>query len=318
MPKPRILITRNIPRPALERLGEVFELDLHASDTAIPKHRLLDVIQDKDALLCLLTDAIDAELLDAAPRLKCVSNLAVGYNNIDLGHATNKGIVVCNTPGVLTQSTADLTWALILACARRVVESDRYVREGCFEGWGPMLMLGVDVFAKTLGIIGMGRIGSAVARRAEGFGMRVLWFDPLVDPKSVPGQYERTDLRHLCANSDFITIHAPLTPATEHLISGEEVALMRPQTILINTARGPIVDEEALIQALRNRQITAAGMDVYEHEPQIPAGLLELGNVVLLPHIGSASVETRTKMALMAAENAIAVISGKAPPARVN
>lgn len=318
MPQPRILVTRNIPRPALKRLGEVFELELHASDTAIPRDRLLDAVQDKDALLCLLTDAIDAELLDAAPRLKCVSNLAVGYNNIDLDHATRKGIVVCNTPGVLTQSTADLAWALILACARRVVESDRYVREGRFMGWGPMLMLGVDVFGKTLGIIGIGRIGSAVARRAEGFGMRVLWFDPLVDPQIVAGEYERTDLRHLCANSDFITIHAPLTPATEHLISGEEFALMRPQTILINTARGPLVDEAALIQALRNRQIAAAGLDVYEREPEIPAGLLELDNAVLLPHIGSASVETRTKMALMAAENAIAVISGKTPPARVN
>lgn len=225
--------------------------------------------------------------------------------------------MVCNTPGVLTQSTADLAWALILACARRVVESDRYVREGRFEGWGPMLMLGVDVFGKTLGIIGIGRIGSAVARRAEGFGMRVIWFDPLVDPKTVASEYERTDLRHLCANSDFITIHAPLTPATEHLISGEEFALMRPQTILINSARGPLVDEAALIQALRNRQIAAAGLDVYEREPEIPAGLLELDNAVLLPHIGSASVETRTKMALMAAENAIAVISGKTPPARV-
>ncbi len=317
MPQPRILVTRNIPRPALERLDEVFELELHASDTAIPRDRLLDAVQDKDALLCLLTDAIDAELLDAAPRLKCVSNLAVGYNNIDLDHATRKGIVVCNTPGVLTQSTADLAWALILACARRVVESDRYVREGRFEGWGPMLMLGVDVFGKTLGIIGIGRIGSAVARRAEGFGMRVIWFDPLVDPKTVASEYERTDLRHLCANSDFITIHAPLTPATEHLISGEEFALMRPQTILINSARGPLVDEAALIQALRNRQIAAAGLDVYEREPEIPAGLLELDNAVLLPHIGSASVETRTKMALMAAENAIAVISGKTPPARV-
>lgn len=317
MPQPRILVTRNIPRPALERLGEVFELELHASDTAIPRDRLLDAVQDKDALLCLLTDAINAELLDAAPRLKCVSNLAVGYNNIDLDHATRKGIVVCNTPGVLTQSTADLAWALILACARRVVESDRYVREGRFKGWGPMLMLGVDVFGKTLGIIGIGRIGSAVARRAEGFGMRVLWFDPLVDPQTVASEYERTDLRHLCANSDFITIHAPLTPATEHLISGEEFALMRPQTILINSARGPLVDEAALIQALRNRQIAAAGLDVYEREPEIPAGLLELDNAVLLPHIGSASVETRTKMALMAAENAIAVISGKTPPARV-
>ncbi len=275
-------------------------------------------MKDSEALLCLLTDNIDRELLDAAPMLKCVSNLAVGYNNIDLDHANARNIVVCNTPGVLTESTADLTWALLLACARRVVESDRYVREGRFEGWGPMLMMGVDVFDKTLGIIGMGRIGSAVARRAEGFGQRVLWFDPLVDPKTVSPDYERTDLRHLCETSDFISIHVPLTPATQHLIGAELLSLMRPTAVLINTARGPVVDEAALIEALRENRIAAAGLDVYEREPDIPAELLALDNAVLLPHIGSASVETRTKMALLAAENAIAVIQGKEPPARVN
>jgi glyoxylate reductase len=219
---------------------------------------------------------------------------------------------------VLTETTADLTWALLLACARRVVEADNYARSGRFEGWEPLLMLGVDVFSKTLGIIGMGRIGSAVARRAEGFGMKVLWFDPQVDPKTVSDKYERADLRHLCSSSDFISIHVPLTPDTHHLVNSELLSLMRPTAVLINTARGPIVDEEALIKALRDKKIAAAGLDVFENEPEIPAELLELENAVLLPHIGSASIETRTKMALMAAENAIAVIQGTEPPARVN
>ncbi|MCB5285109.1 MAG: D-glycerate dehydrogenase [Candidatus Cloacimonetes bacterium] len=318
MPKPGIFVTRNIPQPALDRLEEVFSLSIHASDQAITRAQLLAAVKESEALLCLLTDTIDRELLDAAPKLKCVSNLAVGYNNIDLEYASSRNIVVCNTPGVLTESTADLTWALLLACARRVVEGDSFVRAGRFEGWGPMLMLGVDVFAKTLGIIGMGRIGSAVARRAEGFGMKVLWFDPLIDPQTVSAKYERTDLRHLCASSDFISIHAPLTPATRHLINAELLALMRPHTVLVNTARGPIVNEAALIEALRDNGIFAAGLDVFEHEPEIPAELLAQDNAVLLPHIGSASVETRTKMALMAAENAIAVIQGTEPPARVN
>lgn len=318
MPKPKIFITRNIPQPALDRLAEVFDISIHANDKAIGRQQLMEAVKDMDALLCLLTDSIDKELLEAAPRLKCVSNLAVGFNNIDLEYARSRNIAVCNTPGVLTETTADLTWALLLACARRVVEADNYARSGRFEGWEPLLMLGVDVFSKTLGIIGMGRIGSAVARRAEGFGMKVLWFDPQVDPKTVSDKYERADLRHLCSSSDFISIHVPLTPDTHHLVNSELLSLMRPTAVLINTARGPIVDEEALIKALRDKKIAAAGLDVFENEPEIPAELLELENAVLLPHIGSASIETRTKMALMAAENAIAVIQGTEPPARVN
>jgi len=318
MPKPKIFITRNIPQPALDRLAEVFDISIHANDKAIGRQQVMEAVKDMDALLCLLTDSIDKELLEAAPRLKCVSNLAVGFNNIDLEYANSRNIAVCNTPGVLTETTADLTWALLLACARRVVEADNYARSGRFEGWEPLLMLGVDVFSKTLGIIGMGRIGSAVARRAEGFGMKVLWFDPQVDPKTVSDKYERANLRHLCSSSDFISIHVPLTPDTHHLVNSELLSLMRPTAVLINTARGPIVDEEALIKALRDKKIAAAGLDVFENEPEIPAELLELENAVLLPHIGSASIETRTKMALMAAENAIAVIQGTEPPARVN
>ena len=232
--------------------------------------------------------------------------------------ATKHGIVICNTPGVLTETTADLAWALIMSCARRIVEADRFVREGKFQGWEPMLMLGNDIFGKTLGIIGMGRIGRAVAHRALGFDMKVIYYDPQVDPESLPSDYVSVDLTTLCQNSDFISIHTPLTPETRHLIGEKEFNLMKSTAILINTARGPIIDEQALISALKENKIAGAGLDVYENEPVIPEELIKLSNVILLPHIGSASYETRTKMALLAAENAIAVIEGKNPPARVN
>jgi glyoxylate reductase len=318
MPKPSIFVTRAIPQPALDRLGEVFDLDINPHGRPVSRQELIAGIRDKDALLCLLTDPIDRDVIDSAPSLKCISNYAVGYNNIDVDHATHKGIAVCNTPGVLTETTADLAWSLIMCCARRIQESDRYVREGRFTGWEPMLMLGSDVFGKTLGIIGMGRIGQAVARRAEGFNMKVLWFDPMADPSKVPSQYQRKDLACLCSEADIISIHAPLTAETQHLISAEQFALMKPEAVLVNTARGPIVDEQEMIKALREHRIASAGLDVYEREPDIPRELRELPNVVLLPHIGSASIETRTKMGLLAAENAIAVIEGRTPPARVN
>lgn len=318
MSKPRIYVTRLIPEPALRRLEDVFVLDANRESAPVSRERLLEAVREADALLCLLTDSIDKELLDAAPRLKCVSNYAVGYNNIDVDYATQRGIAVCNTPGVLTESTADLAWSLLMSCARRIVEGDNYVRAGKFKGWEPMLFLGNDVYGKTLGIIGMGRIGRAVARRASGFAMRVIYFDPTVDPESLPQEYQAAELPQLCQDADFISIHAPLTPQTRHLIGAPELALMKQTAVLVNTARGPIIDEAALIKALRDKRIAAAGLDVYEFEPQIPAELLTLDNVVLLPHIGSASWETRTKMGLLAAENAIAVIEGRTPPARVN
>lgn len=318
MPKPKIFVTRNIPKPGLDKLEEVFQVQIHASDKDIDRNALLEAVRDVDALLCLLTDSIDKELIDAAPRLKCVSNYAVGYNNIDVAYASSKNIAVCNTPGVLTESTADLAWALLMACARRVVEADRYLRDGLFTGWEPLLFLGNDVFGKTLGIIGMGRIGQAVARRAEGFGMKILWHGPRPERDDLPKAYQWKDLETLCKKSDYISIHAPLTSENHHLMGEKELALMKPNAILINTARGPIVDEEALIKALQNKEIAAAGLDVFEREPEVPQALKDLPNVVLLPHIGSASIETRNKMALMAAENAIAVIQGKEPPARLN
>ncbi len=318
MPKPIIFVTRNIPKPGLDKLETVFQLRVHASDKAIDRNELLAAVRDMDALLCLLTDKIDKELMDAAPRLKCVSNYAVGYNNIDVDYATSKNIAVCNTPGVLTESTADLAWALLMASARRVVEADRYLRDGLFTGWEPLLFLGNDIFGKTLGIIGMGRIGQAVARRAQGFGMKVLWHGPRPQREDLPPEYQWTDLETLCKESDFISIHAPQTSENHHLLGAEQLAWMKPSAVLINTARGAIVDETALIKALQTKEIAAAGLDVFEREPEVPQTLMDLPNAVLLPHIGSASIETRNKMALMAAENAIAVIQGKKPPARLN
>jgi len=318
MQKPKLFITRYIPEEAIKRLEEVFEVEIFPENRAITHEELKEKVKDIDALICLLTDNIDHEIIEAASNLKCISVYAVGYNNIDVETATKHGIVICNTPGVLTETTADLAWALIMSCARRIVEADCFVREGKFQGWEPMLMLGNDIFGKTLGIIGMGRIGRAVAHRALGFDMKVIYYDPQVDPESLPSDYVSVDLTTLCQNSDFISIHTPLTPETRHLIGEKEFNLMKSTAILINTARGPIIDEQALISALKENKIAGAGLDVYENEPVIPEELIKLSNVILLPHIGSASYETRTKMALLAAENAIAVIEGKNPPARVN
>ena len=318
MQKPKLFITRYIPEEAIKRLEEVFEVEIFPENRAITHEELKEKVKDIDALICLLTDNIDHEIIEAASNLKCISVYAVGYNNIDVETATKHSIVICNTPGVLTETTADLAWALIMSCARRIVEADRFVREGKFQGWEPMLMLGNDIFGKTLGIIGMGRIGRAVAHRALGFDMKVIYYDPQVDPESLPSDYVSVDLTTLCQNSDFISIHTPLTPETRHLIGEKEFNLMKPTAILINTARGPIIDEQTLISALKEHKIAGAGLDVYENEPVIPEELIKLSNVILLPHIGSASYETRTKMALLAAENAIAVIEGKNPPARVN
>ena len=318
MQKPKLFITRYIPEPAIKRLEEVFEVEIFPENRAITHEELKEKVKDIDALICLLTDNIDHEIIEAASNLKCISVYAVGYNNIDVETATKHSIVICNTPGVLTETTADLAWALIMSCARRIVEADCFVREGKFQGWEPMLMLGNDIFGKTLGIIGMGRIGRAVAHRALGFDMKVIYYDPQVDPESLPSDYVSVDLTTLCQNSDFISIHTPLTPETRHLIGEKEFNLMKSTAILINTARGPIIDEQALISALKENKIAGAGLDVYENEPVIPEELIKLSNVILLPHIGSASYETRTKMALLAAENAIAVIEGKNPPARVN
>lgn len=314
--KPKLFLTRMIPEQAMKRLEEAFELSYNPLERSLTKAELIEGIRDAEALICLLTDTIDREVIDAAPKLKVISAYAVGFNNIEVDYATRKGIAVCNTAGALTESTADLAWALIMASCRRITESEAYLRAGKFKAWEPMLMLGQDVHGKTLGILGMGRIGQAVARRATGFGMRIIYTG--TKDASLPFAAERVDLDTLLRDSDILSLHTPLTAKTKHLLSRDKLLLMKPSAVLINTARGAIVDEAALIELLAAKRIFAAGFDVYEHEPHIPQELLALDNVVLLPHIGSASIGTRTQMGLMAAENALAVLEGRKPPSQIN
>ena len=316
--KPILFLTRRIPEPAIKRLEEKFTLKINPYNRALTHQELIEGVKDAEALICLLTDNIDKEVISAAPKLKVISSYAVGYNNIEVEYATQLGIAVCNTPGVLTETTADLTWALILATCRRISESERFLRKGNFKGWEPMLMLGLDVYGKTLGIIGMGRIGQAVAKRATGFAMRIIYYNDVPVSNTLPFETTETDLQTLLKEADIITLHLPLTKETFHLIGKEEFALMKENAVLINTSRGAVIEEKELIKALSEKRIFSAGLDVYENEPDIPQELLALENVVLLPHIGSASIETRTKMALLAAENAIAVMEGRKPPAQVN
>ena len=290
------------------------------ADVPPPREVLLEQVGAVDGLLCLLTDRIDAELIAAAPRLRVISNLAVGYDNIDVAAATARGILVCNTPGVLTETTADLAWALIMAAARRVVEADRYLRAGRWRSWSPQLMLGQDIHGAVLGIVGMGRIGQVVARRARGFGMTILYADPEPRPEiEQETGARRVSLETLLRESDFVTLHTPLTEETRHLIGAAQLRAMKRTAVLVNTARGPIVDEEALAEALREGRIFGAALDVFAEEPIRPdSPLLGLENVVLLPHIGSASVATRRRMATMAAENLIAGLKGQRPAHLVN
>jgi glyoxylate reductase len=322
-----VLVTQLVPEPALQRLREALPegsvIDVNAErDRIWTKQELVERLRsgNYNALYCMLTNTIDAEVMDAAPMLKIIANMAVGYNNIDVAEATRRGIAVTNTPGVLTDTTADFAWALLLAVARRVVEADRFTREGRFTGWGPMLMLGQDVHGKTLGIIGFGRIGRAVAKRATGFDMTVLYHDRAPADKKTERQLKARSvpLDELLERSDYVSIHTDYNPQTHHLIGAQQLARMKRTAYLINTARGPIVDEAALVDALRAGQIAGAALDVFENEPQVHPGLLDLHNVVLAPHIASASLETRTAMALMAADNIIAVIRGERPPNLVN
>ncbi|MBP7194535.1 MAG: D-glycerate dehydrogenase [Candidatus Cloacimonetes bacterium] len=313
-----IYVTRRIPQAAIDLLSSYFDVSVNPFERNLRRAELLEHIKDADAILCLLSDSIDRSVMDAAPRLKCISNYAVGYNNIDVEYASKQGIVVCNTPKVLTETTADLTWALIMSCARRIVESDSFLRSGEFKGWEPMLLMGADIHHKTLGIIGLGRIGQAVAKRASGFGMRVLAYDPSLPEDHTTALWKSVDLLTLLREADFVSLHVPLTEKTQHMIGPGELKLMKRGAILINTSRGAVINESALIEALRQNRIAAAGLDVYEKEPYIPQELLELKNVVLLPHIGSATTETRTAMGIMAAQNAIAVLKGEEPPSRIN
>lgn len=314
--KPRLVLTRAIPEAAINKLREYFELWVNPYNRPMSHAELRAELPNAEAMICLLTDDINRDVINSAPKLKVISAYAVGYNNIDVDYATSKHIAVCNTAGALTESTADLTWALIMATCRRITESEAFLRSGKFRAWEPMLMLGQDVYNKTLGIIGMGRIGQAVARRASGFNMKILYSGK--SPKELPFPAEWVSFEYLMKNADVISLHAPLNKDTKHLINKAAIAMMKPSSVLINTARGAIVDENELILALSEKRIFAAGFDVYEHEPMIPEELLKLDNVVLLPHIGSASIETRTAMGIMAAENAIAIMEGRRAPSQVN
>lgn len=316
----RVYVSRPIPEPGLEVLRKAScDVEVKPIDELVPREELLEKVKGRDALICLLTEEIDKEIIKVGTDLKIIANYAVGYNNIDVEAATKSGIWVSNTPGVLTDTTADMAWALIFSIARRIVEADKYVRTGKFKGWAATMFLGGDVHGKTLGIVGAGRIGVAVAERSVGFRMRVLYADvrPNRELERAIGA-EHVDMDTLLKESDFISIHVPLMPETRHLIGRRSLAMMKPTAYLINTSRGPVIDEAALAVALRNKVIAGAGLDVFEEEPSVHPDLLELDNVVLTPHIASGSVDTRTKMAIMAAENVLAALEGRTPPNAVN
>jgi glyoxylate reductase len=318
--KPRVLITRVLPEPALEVVRQACEVQIDPLDQPLTPTALRQAVVDKQGVLCLVTDRIDVPVLDAAAGLKVVSNVAVGYDNIDVAAATQRGILVTNTPGVVTESTADLTWSLLCSVARRIAEGDRYIRAGKWRDWTLLLMAGSDIHGRTLGICGMGRIGQAVARRATGFQMRILYHNRQRLDSAIESELNATwvEKHTLLQQADFVSLHVPLSPATTHFIGAAELRMMRPTAYLINAARGPVVDEVALIQALQQGWIAGAALDVFEHEPHVPPALRALENVVLVPHIGSASVATRTRMAVMAAENLVAVLRGEYTPYVVN
>lgn len=320
MIKPNVYVTRRIPEAALDLLREHCRVELNPDDRALSKEELLVKVQGRDAVLCLLTDTVDDDVLAAAgPGCKIFANFAVGYNNIDVASATKRGIYISNTPDVLTEATADIAFALLLAVARRVAEGDRFTRAGKFKGWGPLFMLGQEVGGKTLGIIGAGRIGQVFAKRATGFDMKLLYTanSPKPDFEASTGA-KFVDKDTLLREADFVSLHVPLTPATRHMIGEREFKLMKKTAILINTARGPVVDEKALVVALRTGEIWGAGLDVFEREPELEPGLAELENVVIPPHLGSATLETRENMGLMAARNILAALAGEVPPNCLN
>ena len=317
--RPTLYLSRFLPDPVMAVVRERFQLVQEPLDALPSPSGLREGLCQADAAIVTLGDRIDAETIHAAGRLKILANYAVGHNNIDLAAARERGLIVTNTPDVLTDATADLTWALLLATARHVVEGDALVRSGRWTGWSPTQLLGAEVSGKTLGIIGMGRIGHAVAQRAMGFRMPVRYHtrQPLAT-SSLPREWERRSLQDILGEADIVTIHVPLTPSTHHLIGARELAWMRPTAFLINTARGPIVDERALVDALKTRIIAGAGLDVYEQEPTIHSAMAQLKQVVLLPHLGSATLHARVQMGLVCLENIQAVLDGRPAPNQVH
>ncbi|MCI0336435.1 MAG: D-glycerate dehydrogenase [Acidobacteria bacterium] len=342
MLRPKVLITRQLPAPAMSRLGEVCDYQVGTEDGVLDREALLSGVRDVEGLVCLLTDRIDREVIDRGTKLRVIANVAVGYNNIDLAAAQQRGVYVTNTPEVLTDATADLTWALILAVTRRIVEADNFLRAGKFDGWDIDMLLGTGLTGKTLGVVGYGRIGRAVARRAAGFGMSVIYCGrddiafrddpqhnalmmarrlgiqaatgPINQSARIDGlAARRATFNELIEMADVITLHVPLAATTQHLIDRSAFGRMKHTAYLINTSRGPVVDEVALVDALQSGRISGAGLDVYESEPDISDLLPGMNNVVLLPHIGSATRETRTAMAMIAVENTIDALSGRVP-----
>ncbi|GAB6112897.1 2-hydroxyacid dehydrogenase [Desulfomicrobium salsuginis] len=320
MSRPRIFVTRRIPEAGLTRLRASFEVVVNPDDRPLTTEELHRGIADADAVIGLLTDRIDAAFFDAAPNLKGYANYAVGYDNIDVAEATRRGIPVSNTPDVLTMATAELAWALLFAVARRVVETDAVMRSGAWTGWGPLQFIGADVSGRTLGIVGAGRIGTAMARMSAGFNMRVLYTSSSSRNEELERDLgaRRVEFDELLRESDFISIHTPLRPSTRHLFNADAFRRMKNRAILINTGRGPVIREDDLVAALHAGEIGGAGLDVYEMEPRMAEGLKDCPNTVLLPHIGSATHSTRDNMALLAAENIEAMLAGTRPPTILN
>ncbi len=320
MSKPKVYVTRELPHRGLNTIKEHFETEVWPEYAPPPKKVIIEKAKNVDALATLLSDKIDAEVFDAAPKLQIVSQLAVGFDNIAIQEATKRGIYVTNTPEVLTDTTADFAWTLLMAIARRVVEADKYVRNGQWKvGWHPNMMTGRDVYGATIGIVGAGRIGYAIAKRAKGFDMKILFYDVIPRPEMESLGAKKVDLDTLLKESDFVSLHVPLMKETYHLMNEQKLKLMKRTAYLINNSRGPVVDEKALYKALKEGWIAGAGLDVFEQEPTPTENpLLKLDNVVVAPHISSASLETRSKMAEMVADNLVAFFEGKKPPNLVN
>ena len=318
--QPKVYITRRIPESGIKLLQESCDVEIWDSDDVVPRDVFLKAISDKDAVLCLLTDKVDAETMDVAKSVKIFANMAVGFDNIDVDECTKRGVMASNTPGVLTDTTADFAFTLLMAAARRIREGHEFVQAGKWETWGPLLLMGQDIHHATLGLIGLGRIGTEMARRGQGFSMRVLYND-VVRREELEQELglEYADFDTVLQESDFVSMHVPYMPATHHLISTEQLAMMKRTAVLINTARGPIVDPQALYIALKSGEIWAAGLDVTDPEP-IPMDdpLLTLDNCLIAPHIASASFNTRSDMSELAANNILAALSGERPPTILN
>jgi glyoxylate reductase len=321
MAKPKVYVTRQLPEQGLDLLRQVAEVEVNPKDSPVPRAELLEIIKDCQGVIGLLTEKIDAEFFDATPNLKGYANYAVGFDNIDVPEATRRGLPVTNTPDVLTNATAECAWSLLFSVARRVVESDKVMRSGTWPGWGPLQFIGGDVTGKTLGIVGAGRIGTAMARMSRGFDMPVLYtsssgrHNEVLD-KELNGRL--VSFEELLEQSDFISLHTPLTPGTRHLFGAEAFKRMKKTAYIINTGRGPVIDERALLEALKAGEIAGAGLDVYENEPALTPGLAELDNVVLLPHIGSGTESARTDMSVLAARNMLAMLKGDKPETCLN